>query len=1163
MEKNEKQLNQEFAKLYQDALVFLSKQTKSDVFEWNIRKGQVHILSTGAALVGFPPYLSFEDFRRRLLQTLKGAEHPEKLESMLENTQGMADTFCEMRVLDENGKIFWYRVSMSYLGGTPKAVTGIIENISHERSASLSYLIETQFYHALLTEKGAYGHVDVTDDRILLTGGLWNPYNEFKDSMSYSQIMETYIRRVVLQEDRDNYLDIMFVENLNRAYEHGIFKLNCEFRRFVEQNKMVWMELGIHLFKEPYSGHLMALMHITDINARKQQNLQLHYESQRDQLTNVYNKKIAESLAREYLKSAEETDISALMIVDLDNFKQINDTYGHKEGDNVLVHVAQSLEGTFRRSDIIGRFGGDEFIVFLKNIRTKKKIAECLEVLTQKLRQYAPPAITCSIGVKMAEYPGDYAALFELADKALYQAKLNGKAQYCFYEDIAEQTPSKQEAQQERAAAPAAALPARTEPETPIDTLLGIHGDMAYLTDPDSYELLCANQAFYDRIGLTPGECNKAKCYELMYHRASPCPFCTRANWSPDKFFIWKDNNWVLEQEFLIKNKLVPWGGKEALLTVAVDISNDKTIWDSIDNKVDTSHILLSGIQRMESGKTLNSAIWNMLDTIGYFFRADSVSFWESPSENAVYQCVCHWKKRPDTFLPGRCDLSAISSFFRKQPFNTSVIIESPEAMLSYSFELYQTMQESSTFNYRIIRIKDHDEDCGCLFVSNSKTNLQNKSFLESLTSFFVNELRKRRMLETILHASQYDSLTGVKNRNSYEMYLQDYNADDHASIGILVANIDNLKGVNATSGQLTGNSYIKRLALQLSEIFGEERCYRIDGDEFLVIADEIDRAELEEDIKLLNGRIATTEDFTVSLGHSWDNIEKNLPELMDTAIKMMRIHKKKHYDAGIAGANRELTRMRQELCEDLRRGKYQIYLQPKFNMETNTLIGAEALIRRLDSSGKIVPPSEFIPVLEKNNLIRYIDLFVLKQVCMLLERWKRSGITELVISLNFSRLTLLEEDIMQAVEGILSENDFLRSCLEIEVTESFAAGGKSTLYQITQELYHAGCNLSMDDFGIKYTNLSMLADIDFHTLKIDKSLIKALGDKESNQIILKNIIQLCRDLNINVIAEGVENREQQNILNHLGCLYGQGYLFGKPMPVEQFHQKYLSGRLL
>ena len=705
-------------------------------------------------------------------------------------------------------------------------------------------------------------------------------------------------------------------------------------------------------------------------------------------------------------------------------------------------------------------------------------------------------------------------------------------------------------------------VPEKGTAEPPFASFVGGEGDMAYLVEPDTYNLICGNKAFYDRIGLSDAECLGLKCYEAMHRRTSPCPFCSKANWSTDKFFLWKNLNGALEQEFLIKNKLVQWQGKEALLALAIDISNDKSIVDSLENGATESHSIISGIQRMTEAPDLVSAMDNALETVGYFFRADAVRFWRRPDPDADYECAFAWRKRPresDARTDAQ-DSRAVTAWLRDKKWIRPIMIESREAMLCYSFDMYQGMQRSNIHNQRWVQLRDGETEMGCLSIENISSNFQNEAFLESFSGFIVGELKKRSLMETILYASSHDSWTNLLSRGSYEKYVQDYDPDAQPSLGIMSANLNNLKGINNTKGFQAGDYYIKHCAAMLREVFGQYAVYRLNGDEFLVVAGGPSFEEWQRMVTEFQERAAAVEQFSVSVGAAWDNVEKDFTELLEQASRAMKASKRRFYDSGAVGTDGERRTLLHNLLTALEQREYEVFLQPKIDMLRHKLMGAEALIRCRHKELGLIGPGRFIPVLEKNNLVRYMDLFVFQEVCALLERWGRRGLTCPVLSLNFSRLTLLEPDIVSSMEKIIAAYDVPRRQIEIEITESLADMGKTVLYQAAADLYKAGFAISLDDFGTKYTNLAILADIDFTMLKLDKSLIHSLDKQTNHRIILKNIIGMCRDMHIEVIAEGVETREQEKALRDLGCLLGQGYLYGKPMPVPEFEALYMGG---
>ncbi len=690
-----------------------------------------------------------------------------------------------------------------------------------------------------------------------------------------------------------------------------------------------------------------------------------------------------------------------------------------------------------------------------------------------------------------------------------------------------------------------------------FDQFVGDQGDIAYLIDPATFNLICGNQAFYDRIGMSEAQCMGMKCYEAMHRRDTPCPFCSKANWSSDKFYLWRNLNLVLEQEFLIKNKLVNWRGQEAVLTLAIDISNDKSIVDSLENGATEVHSILGGVQRMTEAESLAEAMQCALEAIGSFFRAERVRLWQPGGENS-YICTYSWQRR-DKNKSQTGGQAEVSAWISAQKWEQPIMVESPEAMLCYSYDMYHYMKNWNIRNQRWVAVREGEEMLGCIAIDSMGSNLQNVAFLESFSVFIGSELKKRSLMEEALYADRHDDLTDLLSRKSFEEYLAAYHPDQIASMGVLIANFNNLKGINSSCGFQTGNYFLRQFADMLRQAFPNQAKYRLNGDEFLVMAPELTHTALDGKILELERLIKENGGFSVSLGAAWDDVENDLAMLIDQASQTMRVNKKRHYDSAAISIGAERRRMLSDLMSALEKGEYEVFLQPKVELLHGSVIGAEALIRYRDKELGIVPPAQFIGMMEKNNLIRYIDLFTFEEVCKQLEKWKQLGLYVPVVSINFSRLTLLERDILSSMEAIVSRYDVSKKSIEIEITESIVSMGKSVLHQAAADLYKAGYAISLDDFGTKYTNLSILAEMDFSMLKVDKSLVDKLGCRANDKLIMKNIIFMCKDLGIRVLAEGIESKDQEHILKEMECNMGQGYLYGKPMPIEDFTKKYIE----
>lgn len=1095
----------------------------------------------------------------------------------------------------DTGRWRWYRLTLAPGADDAAAsgmIGGIFADITEHKELAISYLNETQFYYALLSEKDAYAHADATDDVIVKIGGMWNLYNEVIDKVSYTEIVQTFINRVVHPDDRAHYIDIMRRENFISSLESGIDHLGCEFRRIVEQNQMAWMELSVHLLRDPTTHHVLALLSIKNIDKRKRRELQMQSASERDALTEVLHKQAAEAAVRSRMRSTAPHDVSALLILDIDDFKAINDRWGHKVGDQALVRFVHDLRCSVGKDDVLGRFGGDEFVLFVASAFDEGHVASLLDDIFNRVACEADPPLSCCAGAALMSSGMTYDEGLRRASAALHEAKAAGKATFRFHRDgdgsecssagsSVDRGHNPQDAQDERGrfsdAADAVGAPnaagaadasnwddARMTLSHPDDPsfaeFLSAYGEIAYLVDPDTFTLICGNQAFYARIGESPVSCVGKKCYEAMQGRTSPCPFCSKANWSTDKFFMWRNNNKALDQEFLIKNKLVSWAGREVLLAIAVDVSNNKSIVDSLDSGISETHCLLGGIQQMNAARDSYEVIACALETVGDFFRAGSASFWARDRVDEPLARVASWSRRSSAPALPVPDDGSLDPWLAAQRWDEPVMVESPEAVLRSSYARYRFMKENGVANERWIRLRNDREDAAAtcyLSVENLGANFQNVAFLESFSVFIESELDKRRMMEDLLHASSHDDLTGLLNRESYESMLAEFDSDGACCVGVVSANVNNMRAINSSKGFAAGNYYLQQFAAMLLDVFPTECVYRLNGDEFAAVVPNLDREGLENRMDDLRRMVKSNGTFTVALGYSWDEVEKDLDVLTNQASEAMEADKKRHHDVKQDKDDDDRRTALRNLVASLGDGKFLVYLQPKVSMTDGRLVGAEALVRYRDDEQGIISPARFIQGFEDSGLIRHVDLFVFEWVCQVMERWEREG-RAVPVSFNFSRRTLLENDLISSMESIVSRHDISRSNLEIEITESFAAIGKSVLYRAANDLLGTGFTLSLDDFGTKYTDLSILSSIDFSMIKLDKSLIESVVDDVTKQTVLKHIISMCDELRVDVIAEGVESTDQERVLRGLGCRKGQGYLYSRPIPLEDFERSFL-----
>ncbi len=241
------------------------------------------------------------------------------------------------------------------------------------------------------------------------------------------------------------------------------------------------------------------------------------------------------------------------------------------------------------------------------------------------------------------------------------------------------------------------------------------------------------------------------------------------------------------------------------------------------------------------------------------------------------------------------------------------------------------------------------------------------------------------------------------------------------------------------------------------------------------------------------------------------------------------------------------------ELDQKISADSFVVYYQPQVELKTNSVIGAEALVRGINDKGQIISPNDFIPYYEASGLIRELDFFVLKSVCLDIKHWESLGFHP-CISVNFSRVTLMETHVVKRIKEVCKAHEVDPSRIMIEVTESVEKIDDAQLYLLMDELSQTGFRVSLDDFGAEYSNLSLLIERHFDEIKLDKSLIENLVSNKRSRIVVKSIAKMCKELGEErLLVEGIETKEQKQKLTQYKYKYGQGFYFYRPMIQEKF----------
>jgi len=450
-----------------------------------------------------------------------------------------------------------------------------------------------------------------------------------------------------------------------------------------------------------------------------------------------------------------------------------------------------------------------------------------------------------------------------------------------------------------------------------------------------------------------------------------------------------------------------------------------------------------------------------------------------------------------------------------------------------------------------------NNEIYGYLIGENFKLNKPNEEMFGFISYLITSEYLKYKSLNNKCYTRKYDQLTGLLNHSSYGKKIDKLNLESLSSLGVLYIDINDFKNINLVSGREYGDNILKEMSNSFNDYFQTNLKFRLYGDVFFILFEDLTYKKFKKDIKDWEKFIDEKFLVSVSIGKAWSDRDIDLNKLCTNAEEFLKYSKEEYYDKKRI---EELQKFKRKIkfMKQLKEGNYRMHLQPKANAENGEIFGAEALTR-LYLNNEIQSPYKFIPQLERDGFIKYLDKYIFEEVCKLLEKWTKEGKKLIKISLNFSRLTFMTPGIVEEIIEVSNKYNIPRKYIEIEMTETIGELDKESIKSICSKITREGFLISLDDFGAKYSNMAVLIYMYFNTIKIDKSLINDVITNDKSKIIIKNIFKICKELKIDSIAEGVETEEQFTALKKLGCEAVQGYLFNKPIPVSYFEELYIK----
>lgn len=965
----------------------------------------------------------------------------------------------EVRIISGQGQICWVKFwcSIYYYKDAVPYYLLICKNTNDRKELEDELLLLNEQYSMLeeVTDDVPFEY-DVKGKRFRIPHKYHINGRLQKDDQDYMEIEkwlafihkdEQTLYREVIQNASEREMSGSFDYRMNTALGGGI-------------PQYCWYRTVYRSIRGTNGKILKIIGRSYDISSDRKIQEQLSEEMRRDPLTHLYNKVATGEEAERILKEYPE-GTHVLFLIDIDNFKSINDTFGHTVGDTVISDIASALEEQFPDHKLVGRVGGDEFLVLMDNTTLKQAEQKAKELCRHGEKKLvgddAVIHVTMSVGLAVSGQDGNcYTELFDQADRAMYAIKRSGKSNYAF-----------------------AGKNKTVHTKRNIDT------------------------------------CGKDVDYEKKQG---------------------------MDKEFL-----------------------------------NTAFLLLS------HARDMNGSLNVLLERIGRRYHLDMVAVFEYDEQIPQMTLTNYWSTfgqiyEKNVIKPIRTEVVEAGS-------GDFVILNDTDEThyKRLSFENWNTGENRIT-QIAVAKFEYSSSKTGGLYfgVQNRQNYFESAdrtTFCElaRVTSVFVslrNKLRDDQ--KEIRHLQDRDQLTGLYNLEAFKYRLKNILAEakqGQEHYALVHIDIDKFSYVNENYGQQTGDAILKDFAGGIQTNERVLLACRMYSDYFILLLKGKDQSEIEKLVawsteryeeKLKKRYPSGTLRLSVGICHI-----ENLNEKFDTILESANLARKlvkEQGGSGICVYKEEMRAKRDDAIQitgrfygAMQQGELEVYLQPKFNLEERKIYGAEALARWRTKTGEMIMPGRFVPPLENIGYVVDLDFYIYEQLLRAMKRWKKAGKELFTISTNFSRRNFESggKNFAGRLKRMADHYGIDPKYIEVEVTESVVVENVDELKRVLSELEKFGFRIAIDDFGTGYSSLGVLLEIPADVVKIDKSFTDRINLKEQRNFVsqMGNFIHSAKE---EVIFEGIETEEQLQFLRGCGFLYGQGYLFDRPIPLEEFERKYM-----
>ena len=419
----------------------------------------------------------------------------------------------------------------------------------------------------------------------------------------------------------------------------------------------------------------------------------------------------------------------------------------------------------------------------------------------------------------------------------------------------------------------------------------------------------------------------------------------------------------------------------------------------------------------------------------------------------------------------------------------------------------------------------------------------------------------------------EYDELTKLPTLDKFdELLKKEFNSPKSSKYALLMMNIKGMRIVNEIFGKEESDRLIRFVSDSIKKCIGNNIVTRMQNNQFVICygyEEDKDIPELIHNIAFEMERysgdfrpfplygICRIEDRNESPALLRSHAHMALECVQDNLLTNYEF-----YSDEIKTTVIREKRLENEMLYALEEEQFVVYFQPKYDIESGESIGAEALVRWLHPVDGLIAPNAFVPLFEKDGLIIKLDEYVWTHTCKKIREWLDKGYDVKPISVNVSRVNIFDEGLKKKIMDITSKYNIPHDLLELEITESAFLENADALYEAMEYFRKQGFTVSMDDFGSGYSSLNMLKDGNVDNVKIDRAFLNETVTTENGKAVIKSAVSIVKELNMDVIAEGVENEEQAKFLLGIGCKKAQGFFYSRPIDSEEFERKiFLNGR--